>query len=310
MPFLGKQQATGFISSTKQDLTPDGSTVAFTLDNAAASANDIEVFVGNVRQEPTDAYTVSGTTLTMSAAPASGVNFYVIHKQANQSATVPAAGTSVPGDFGVNGTLDVTSTSAYTSTVVGQALTNMTVANGDALHLISTNYNSGPDMSFYGKNNGTQFEVVQINASGLSFDGGSNHLDDYEEGTLSWVIKKSDGSAGTDNGSNVKYTKIGQTVFIVGKIRYDNNASSGTGNLELTGSLPFVPNVTGGIPITHIRSEDGSPSTMAAVTYFSGSADIFIHQSGNDYDTNNNNLGASVQTNLVLEFCGHYTTSS
>jgi hypothetical protein len=107
MPFLGKQQAVGFTTTTKQDLTPDGSTVAFTLNKPAASANDIEVFVGNVRQEPTDAYTVVGTTLTMSAAPASGVNFYVLFKEANQSATVPAAGTSVPGDFDIQGNSEI-----------------------------------------------------------------------------------------------------------------------------------------------------------------------------------------------------------
>ena len=81
MPFLGKQQATGFIASTKQDFTADGSTVAFTLDNAAASANDIEVFVGNVRQEPTTAYTVNGATLDFGSgnAPATGLDMYVLH---------------------------------------------------------------------------------------------------------------------------------------------------------------------------------------------------------------------------------------
>ena len=48
------------------------------------------MFVGNVRQEPTDAYSVSGTTLTMTAAPASGVNFYVLFMAGiNESSTVP-----------------------------------------------------------------------------------------------------------------------------------------------------------------------------------------------------------------------------
>lgn len=94
MPFLGKQPTAGFSTIVKDDLTPDGSTTAFTLSKQVASANDIAVFVGNVRQEPTDAYTVNGTTLTMTAAPASGINFYVLHiAGTHESSVVPADNT-------------------------------------------------------------------------------------------------------------------------------------------------------------------------------------------------------------------------
>ena len=55
MPFLGKNPTAGFASIVKDDFTPDGSTTAFTLSKQVANANDIAVFVGNVRQEPTDA---------------------------------------------------------------------------------------------------------------------------------------------------------------------------------------------------------------------------------------------------------------
>ena len=90
MPFLGKQPTIGFASIVKDDLTPNGSTTAFTLSKQVANANDIAVFVGNVRQEPTDAYTVNGTTLTMSAVP-SGLNFYVLHIAGTiESSVIPA----------------------------------------------------------------------------------------------------------------------------------------------------------------------------------------------------------------------------
>jgi hypothetical protein len=59
----------------------DGSTTAFTLDVAPSSTLDIEVFVGNVRQDPNSAYTLSGTTLTFTGAPPSGTNnIYVVHQ--------------------------------------------------------------------------------------------------------------------------------------------------------------------------------------------------------------------------------------
>jgi len=69
----------------------DGSTTDFTLDVAPSSTLDIEVFVGNVRQDPNSAYTVSGTTLSFTGAPPSGTNnIYVVHQ-------AKAVGTLTPG---------------------------------------------------------------------------------------------------------------------------------------------------------------------------------------------------------------------
>ena len=94
MPFIGKQPTAGFASIVKDDLTPNGSTTAFTLSKQVANANDIAVFLGNVRQEPTDAYTVNGTTLTMSEAPDAGLNFYVLHIAGTlESSVIPADAT-------------------------------------------------------------------------------------------------------------------------------------------------------------------------------------------------------------------------
>ena len=50
--------------------TGDGSTTAFTLSQSVDSVNNLIVFIDGVYQVPTAAYTVSGTTLTMTAAPA------------------------------------------------------------------------------------------------------------------------------------------------------------------------------------------------------------------------------------------------
>ena len=72
----------------------DGSTTDFTLDVTPSSTLDIEVFVGNVRQDPNSAYTLSGTTLSFTGAPPSGTNnIYVVH-QAKSVGTidVPAGG--------------------------------------------------------------------------------------------------------------------------------------------------------------------------------------------------------------------------
>ena len=101
MPYLGSTPNASFSSRTKQDFTANGSTTTFTLSSAVASANDIEVFVGNVRQEPTDAYTVSGTALTMSEAPATGLNFYVVFKGLEENSVVPADGSITNAKLGL-----------------------------------------------------------------------------------------------------------------------------------------------------------------------------------------------------------------
>ena len=50
MPFLGTTPTQGFVGANpKQSFTANGSTTVFTLTNPVASANDLEVFVGNVR---------------------------------------------------------------------------------------------------------------------------------------------------------------------------------------------------------------------------------------------------------------------
>ena len=93
MPYVGNSPASNFASVTKDTFSGDGSTTAFTL-SKAATTNGVAVFVENVRQEPTTAYAVSGTTLTFTAAPvsASGNNIYVLHHNAPAStATHPSA---------------------------------------------------------------------------------------------------------------------------------------------------------------------------------------------------------------------------
>ena len=96
MPFIGKNPTAGFATIVKDDFTPNGTDTTFTLSKQVANANDIAVFVGNVRQEPTTAYTVNGTTLDFGSgnAPANGLNMYVLHIAGTlESSVIPADGT-------------------------------------------------------------------------------------------------------------------------------------------------------------------------------------------------------------------------
>ena len=81
MPYLGSPAAVGFSATKKDSFSGDNSTTGFTMSKAAGTGTDIQVFVDNIRQEPTTAYSLSGTTLTFTEAPPTGTNnVYVIHQ--------------------------------------------------------------------------------------------------------------------------------------------------------------------------------------------------------------------------------------
>jgi hypothetical protein len=74
--------------------------------------NDVRVVVENVIQDPTVAYSVSGTTLTFTSAPPSGTdNIYVVHLGPAVQTTVPPGEISAATTFASN----VTVQGAFTS---------------------------------------------------------------------------------------------------------------------------------------------------------------------------------------------------
>jgi hypothetical protein len=132
MPFIGNTPDVNFTSFAKQDLTGVTGSPAkrgFTLTHAVANANEIEVFVNNVRQEPTEAYTVSGTGLTMTGDVETSDDFYIIYLGKAIQTTVPPDGsvsTAKIADSAVTNVKINNSTIDLTSKVTGV----LPVANG------------------------------------------------------------------------------------------------------------------------------------------------------------------------------------
>ena len=81
MAYLGASPLS-FASPSKDRFSGNNSDTSFTMGQSVSDPNQIEVFVGNVRQEPNVAYTTNGTTLTFTGTPPTGTNnIYVVHKQ-------------------------------------------------------------------------------------------------------------------------------------------------------------------------------------------------------------------------------------
>ena len=91
MSYIGTKPTSSFGTATSQTFTGNNSLTEFTLNRRVSAPEDLEVFVSNVQQQPTESYTIgsNGLTLTFSEAPPSG-QFYVVYRtEVTQSALDP-----------------------------------------------------------------------------------------------------------------------------------------------------------------------------------------------------------------------------
>ena len=143
-----------YTNITSQDFSGTGSQTVFTMNSAPGSSAALLVVISGVVQDPAN-YTVSGTTLTFTTAPAAGTNNISVRYLGQQSTTNVA---SFSG-----GTTGLSPTSAATGAVTLSGILN--VANGGTgLTTLATGYipygngtgalNSSANLFFDGTNLG------------------------------------------------------------------------------------------------------------------------------------------------------------
>ena len=136
MPYIGYTPPDRFNSAfMKETLTGDGTAGPYILAHEIASghATHIEVFVGNVRQEPTSAYTIGGLgnnlhkELTFTEVVPNGEPIYLVHKGESTAVISPDAnsvGTAQLKDDGITN-VKVKSDAAIDATkIAGGTVTN------------------------------------------------------------------------------------------------------------------------------------------------------------------------------------------
>jgi len=179
MPYLGNTPSTSFATVVKDSFSGDGSETAFTL-SKVATTNSVSVFVENVRQEPTTAYAVSGTTLTFTAAPvsSSGNNIYVLHMNPTTTTTHPSAQalTATSGTFtGAFTSLGIDDNADANAIIINS---NESVGIGSAVTTSDLNIGKGLNSNY----TGIQFTSPNT-ATGTILNFGDILLD----GTISFV---------------------------------------------------------------------------------------------------------------------------
>ena len=226
MPYIGNTAANRFVSAkAATQFSGNGSTTEFTLDHSVGSDEDILVSVDGVIQEPSVAYSVSGTTLTFTAAPSnnSGNNIFVYY-------LFRTIGTIAhPSNLALNATTGTFSGNLTSSgTITGNAF------SGDGAGLSNVGITGW-------SNNGTNNDLLPASASagiylGVNSATASNLLDDYEEGSWTPVL-----SGVSSHSTQVgRYVKIGNTVTAHAHV---NGVVTGSGTVTLSG-LPFSSNST------------------------------------------------------------------
>jgi hypothetical protein len=134
MAFIGNTNTTQAFTPAIDYFSGTGSATAFTLSRPVASVAQVQVTIDNVAQNPSSAYTVSGSTITFTSAPLSGTNnIYVYY-------TSPITQVIAPGQ----GTVNTTALGNITNITSGNSSLTLQTGSGNTTAVtIDTSQNVG-----------------------------------------------------------------------------------------------------------------------------------------------------------------------
>ena len=260
-----------FQSLAGKRFSGDASTTDFTLDSAPNSTLDIEVFVGNVRQDPNSAYTVSGTTLGFTAAPPSGTNnIYVVHQAKAVGTIDPAVGSTLDLNGAAELILDADADTAISADAADDQI-DIKIGGVDEVTLTSSGIviNEGSnDRDFRIESNG--------NANMLFVSGGNDVVGIGAEGDLGvgLHIKSADSSADVHTNANELVLEnsgdCGITILSntsdYGNIYFGDSGDNNIGQIGYnhnTNNMHFFTNATECVRINAGASTEINPGAVA-----------------------------------------------
>jgi hypothetical protein len=317
MGYIGQQlPADVFSGFTIDKFTGDGTAnKALTLSKAPFSETTVLVTIDGVVQEPTDDFTVSGTTLTLVGTAANGSEINVTHL----SGTVPSTLASKVDLNGVSDTLILDADADTTISADTDDQIDFKTGGTDRLKVQST---SGNNVVVADGLTLTDGNLVVASGHGISFAATSDAsgmsselLDDYEEGTFTPVFSGTSGAVSGANYSNQAgfYTKIGRHVYFSLYLVLASFSSAPSGTLIITG-LPFTSlNSTNNYSAANFGYSNEFISTDAPQTGFVGPNASQITCIANQSNDARDDLRTSVNAgNLdgdeVVIVSGHYLT--
>lgn len=231
MAYIGNNLTVQQYAPTISYLSGNGSTTAFTLPIAVVSAAQIIVTVENVIQNPSTAFSVSGTTLTFTSAPPSGTNnIWVEYTSLQTNLIQPAAGTVTPASLSVpNALYWDTSSNVGVGTTSPSTYGKFAIAGSSGtFNAIGIKNNATGNVTYGGSY--TQAIFSSDNASATIVQvGGSGYL---YGGAGSFNIVNSSNAPITFQTNNLERTRIHAS----GGVSVGNTTDPGATNLSVTGT--------------------------------------------------------------------------
>ena len=273
MPYIGTQMATNYSTTLRDNFTGDGSATAFTLSRNATSENDLEVFIGNVRQQPGSAYTVSANTLTFTGTPANGEVIYVVHQGgALQTVRAPVDHGSrdfrLSGDgqkisFGVDS--DVTMTHVTDS---GIAFKNTNTTDDKPFTLVlqtgETDIAASDKLgviNFQAPDEATGTDAILVAAGIEAVSEG-----DFSASSNATKLSFLTGSSGTATEK--------MSISSGGNVDVTGNMTVG-GNLDVTGTVSFSENNVTDVGIMSLDTLRGDADTDTSISFSNDNTMVF-----------------------------------
>ena len=308
MGYVGNQQTEGFSQvPAKQDLTGATGT-SLTLTHAVASAEGIDLFINNVRQEPTEAYSVVGTAVTLTGSVVATDDIYVVYNSlARQTSTHPSnqALQATSGSF--SGGLTLTSTNAdansgpqldfyrnsaspadndilgallYTGKSSTGADKTYSSINGFISNVANANASGG--IIFNTRNSDTLAERMRIDSSGNVVLNNASHLQFKDSGGTARDVLAIDAY----NGLNINSAGGGSAAPIVfkanntetmridssGKLLINRTTGLSNGRLEINGGTAEGMSIQGGSNNYIVSWHNTSGTLIGSITGSSGSS--------------------------------------
>ena len=134
MPFIGNQPALSYTSFAKQDFTTSATT-SYTLDNPVTNENELALFINFVRQEPTTAYTASGTNLNLTSATSASDDMYCVFLGKAVQTVNPPNGSVGLSQLSATGTKDSTTflrgDNSFSTISAGITMSDFWILNAD-----------------------------------------------------------------------------------------------------------------------------------------------------------------------------------
>ena len=259
-PKLGRNREVDDISSGF-----NGSTTAFTLavsgsNVSPGTANDIIVSLGGVIQNPNNDYTIAGSTLTFTTAPASGLSFFavVLGQSVDSSVVTPADGSVTSAKLG-SGSVTGVKLSSPLDLVDNQKIRFGTGNDLQIFHNGTTSIiqdNSGANLELCGNRvnlmNGSQTENILVGIANGGVEAYFNNVKKLE--TISGGISLTGGAA-----ANITALSDGATITIDMATACHHSVTLG-GNRTFAAPSNQAVGQAGSIFIT----QDGSGSRTAA----------------------------------------------